>query len=57
MSYATPEAPLRLPRSQRPRLATFRFVTLPLLGPVLLVTLLFRVRDRLLAWQKGMLKW
>jgi len=22
-----------------------------------LITLLFRVRDRLLAWQKGMVKW
>ena len=33
-----------------PRLATFRFVTLPLLGPVLLVTLLFRTLDALRAF-------
>jgi multiple sugar transport system permease protein len=32
------------------RLATFRFVTLPLLGPVLLVTLLFRTLDALRAF-------
>lgn len=33
-----------------PRLATFRFVTLPLLTPVLLVTLLFRTLDALRAF-------